>query len=121
MEIVTSLNRINTILQRFKGDKAQFFLYEISHKKIAIRIVNNKTDNVIYLILADCEYIQGIFSWNNPDLYVEKFFNEKKMDNLYRLVDKVADFKLECLAGVVLVKGVEDDLGNSFENFLKQK
>jgi hypothetical protein len=120
MEIVTDLNKINEILTSFKGDKAQFWLYDITHKRIAIRISINNKDEVVYLIMASCEYIRGIFSWDNPNFYVDKYYDDVKMENIYRLIDKDIDFQLESSAGVVLAKGLEDEFGNSFEHFLKE-
>jgi hypothetical protein len=119
MEIVTDLNKINEILSNFKGNKAQLWLFDITHKRMAIRISINNKDEVIYLVMASCKYIRGIFSWNNPNFHVDKYYNDEKMENIYRLIDKDIDFQLESSAGIALAKGFEDEFGNSFENFLK--
>ncbi|MGI9650143.1 hypothetical protein [Chryseobacterium sp. RLHN22] len=122
MEVVTDLNKINQKLKNFKGSKAQFWLFDISHKKIAIRIsISNKEDeDVMYLVIASCQYIRGDFSWNNPNIYVDKYYDEKKMEHVYRLLDLNADFKLEGLSGIALAKGLESEFGDSFEDFLKK-
>ena len=121
MKILTDINQINKILENFKGDKAQFWLYDITHKKIAIRISINNRDEVIYLVMASCQYIRGIFSWDNPIFYVDKYYNVKEMENIYRLVDKSVDFQLEGSGGIALAKGLENELGDSFEDFFKEK
>ena len=121
MEIVTDLNQINGILKGFEGNKAQFWLYDITHKKIAIRITVNNRDNVIYLVMSSCQYIRGIFSWNNPNFHIDKYYDEKKMENIYRLKDVNVDFQLEGTSGVVLAKGLESEFGDSFESFLKNE
>ncbi|MPT32387.1 MAG: hypothetical protein E2600_12130 [Chryseobacterium sp.] len=121
MKIVTDLNRINWILEDFKGDKAQLWLYDITHKKIAIRLSIKDKDDVIYLIISSCEYIRGVFSWDNPSFYVDKYKNEKKNENIYRLMDINIDFLLEGKSGIALAKGFESDFGISFENFLNGK
>lgn len=120
MEIVIDLNKINQILKDFKGSKAEFWLFDISHKKIAIRISINSKEDVIYLVIAGCQYIRGAFSWDNPNIYVDKYHDEKKMENIYRLLDLNADFKLEGIAGAALAKGLESEFGHSFEDLLKK-
>lgn len=119
MEIITGLNQINETLKDFEGDKAQLWLYDITHKKIAIRISINNGDNVIYLVMASCQYIRGTFSWENPNVYVDKYYDEKKMENIYLLKDINVDFQLEATSGVVLAKGLESEFGDNFEVFLK--
>ena len=118
MEITTDIQGINKVLKEFKGEKAQLWLYDITHKKIAIRISINNQDSVVYLIIANCKYIQGVFSWDNPNLSIEQYSDEKKLENVYKLIDYDNDFKLEGTAGVSLAKGLESEFGISFDNFL---
>ncbi|ALR31182.1 hypothetical protein ATE47_11915 [Chryseobacterium sp. IHB B 17019] len=121
MEIVTDLSQINRILNKLNGSKAQLWLYDITHKRLAIRISINMSDEVAYIVMASCEYIRGNFSWNNPNFSVNKYYNGKRMENIYSLIDNDTDFLLEGSSGIVLAKGVESEFGDSFENFFQEQ
>jgi hypothetical protein len=118
MEIITEVKKINEIINDYKGTKANIWLFDISHIKLAMKIYSNEKEETLYLVLAGCKYIKGSFSLNNPDLFVSENFDDKTSEVIFKVTDNNSDFELTSSSGVALAKGIESEFGNSFENFL---
>ncbi|OCA73418.1 hypothetical protein [Chryseobacterium arthrosphaerae] len=119
MEIVTDLDTINEILRKADYDQAGIWLFDITHRKLAIKLYSNENEDVIYLVMGSCLYIKGNFSWKNPDLLVSMVFNIEHSENEYKIRDHKADFELIGNSRIALAKGLETEFGDSFEGFLK--
>lgn len=63
MEIVTDLDTINEILRKADYDQAGIWLFDIPHRKLAIKLYSNENEDVIYLVMGSCLYVKGNFSW----------------------------------------------------------
>lgn len=120
MKITTNLDEINKILNEYNHEKARIWLFDITHVKLAMKIYSNRNDEVIYLVMINCEYIRGPFSFNNPELYVNQFFDYSTLGTKFKVIDKKADFKMISMGGITLALGHELEFGSSFENFLNE-
>jgi len=121
MNISTEISKINKILVDYKGEQAKIWLFDISHTKLAIKIFSNDKEDIIYLIMSGCKYIRGRFSLKNPKFIVNKNFDDGTLETKIELVDENSDFKLISTAGIALAKGLEQEFGTSFENFISDK
>lgn len=120
MKITTNLDEINKILNEYKHEKARIWLFDITHVRLAMKIYSNKNDEVIYLVMINCEYMRGPFSFNNPELFVNQIFDDTTSGTKFKVMDKKADFKLISTGGITLTIGQEFEFGSSFENFLNE-
>ncbi|WP_185249179.1 hypothetical protein [Chryseobacterium bernardetii] len=117
MEIITNVQQINESLKALNIVRAQIWLFDISHKRLAIRLSFNENDKIAYIIMINCEYIQGFFSVDNPTFSVSQFLNNVSLENMYKMIDEDNNFEL-ISGGIVLVIGEESKFGDDFENFL---
>lgn len=117
MEIITSVKQINESLKALNIIRAQIWLFDISHKRIVIRLSFNEDDKIAYIIMVNCEYIKGYFSVDHPTFSVSQFLNNVSLENEYRIIDENNNFEL-ISGGIVLVIGEESKFGDDFENFL---
>lgn len=111
MIIYTDIIAINQQLQGFKGGRVQVWMFNVTHKKIAIRVSHKSQDAVLYIIGDSCEYMSGGFSWLNADIHIEIL--EKEYVN-YKIADYAANFELLCSGGVALINGTDKDFNKSF-------
>ncbi len=118
MEVLTNLDKINIVLSKYEGDMVKIWLFDMTHTKIALKITSQKDDEIIYLVMGNCQYIKGKFSWKNPQLSVSISFDTEHSENEYIIKDNKANFELTCNSGIALAKGIESEFGNSFDNFL---
>ncbi|KFF07964.1 hypothetical protein [Chryseobacterium luteum] len=86
---------------------------------MAIKISIKENNKIAYLILANCHYIKGSFSIDNPTFSVSQYFNEISLENMYRIIDENNNFEL-ISGGIALAQGMESEFGENFENFLKK-
>ncbi|MBP2616381.1 hypothetical protein [Chryseobacterium jejuense] len=100
--------------------RAQIWLFDISHKRIAIRFYFNENDKIAYIIMVNCEYIQGFFSVDNPTFSISQFLNNVSLENMYKIIDENNNFEL-ISRGIVFVKGKESEFGDNFDEFLMDK
>jgi len=121
MNITTSISEINKILIDYRGEQAKIWMFDISHTKLAIKVYSKENQEIIYLIILGCKYLKGFFSLNNPKFYVIQYYNIKTSETILKLMDENSDFELNSTAGIALAKGLEQEFGDSFENFLMDK
>jgi hypothetical protein len=120
MKITTNIDEINKILNEYNHEKARIWLFDIAHVRLAMKIYSNRNDEVMYLVLINCEYMGGPFSFNNPELCVNQFFDHNTSVTKFKVMDKKTDFKLISTGGITLAIGQEFEFGDSFEGFLKE-
>lgn len=120
MKITHDLEEINEILNTYNGDTARIWLFDITHTRLAIKIMSGKSEEVIYLVMVNCEYMKGPFRVSSPKLFVSRGINKETLEGTFIVEDGNTDFQLIGNGGVVLAKGKESEFGDSFENFLKE-
>ncbi|MCE3076306.1 hypothetical protein [Chryseobacterium gwangjuense] len=120
MKISSKIQEINEILVDYEGDEARIWLFDISHTKLGLKIYSNKKEEVIYLVISGCKHIKGSFSVNNPKFIVTESFDSEITETVFKILDKSSDFELVANSGIALAKGLDEEFGNSFEDFLKE-
>lgn len=117
MKTIIEPKDFNKELESYCDADAQIWLYNVTHKRLAIRLSKPDKLDVLYIIAIACEYIAAPFSWKNANLSINCGANEFG-EKTFTLIDKVVGLELICTGGVSLAKGVATELDNSFETFL---
>jgi hypothetical protein len=119
-EIIDEKN-FSKIIGKYKGSKAQVWLFNATHKRLAIRFSwpnkSEKINEALYIIALGCNLINGPFSWRDSDVEIVQSMNFNN-ELITKIVDMQAGFELICDGGYGLVVGPETDMDTSFENFL---
>ncbi|MEW7280401.1 hypothetical protein ABW636_17555 [Aquimarina sp. 2201CG1-2-11] len=83
------------LLDRWKGKEARLFNLTTSHRKIQLKISENRyIDSVPYLLISMLEPIKmnGPFDWDHADLEIQ--FD----GDTYKVIDAKAAFEISCNA-----------------------
>ncbi|MEI6950355.1 hypothetical protein V9K67_24450 [Paraflavisolibacter sp. H34] len=121
MEIITNLKEANLLLQRFQGATAQLYAYSLSLRRMAIKLILPQKNEVAYIIGVCCEHLVASFDWNNANLSI---LTDDKLDtgeNMTKIIDKDSGFELITVGGFTVAFGLEEEFGDSFEDFIKAK
>lgn len=97
-------------LGKFKGAYAQIWAFHISLKRLVIRLSFTKQKEVLYILAAGCEHVQGAFSWEESDLIIGNASDNTEQHYFTRIFDRNSLFELQASGGVVLFYGSSDDL-----------
>ena len=114
-KIIIKKEDYSFFLEKYKGANAKIWLYNVSLRRIAIRLSFSNQKRVLYIIILGCEYIKGLFSWENSELSI---ISDKKTER-YEINDKSSAFKLLFSGGYGLAEGDVSIVNNSFDDFLK--
>jgi hypothetical protein len=106
-----------SVLARWRGASAQIWIFDVSLKRMAIRIYRPHEPELIYITAVGCKHITGPFSWEGADFSIEREPEGAEYPTSSRIIDKAAGFELRCSdAGVV--RGPSTDFEKTFDNFL---
>ncbi|WP_153799691.1 hypothetical protein [Foetidibacter luteolus] len=122
MNIITDLEKANLILKKYSGAKLQIWMFSRSLKRIAIKLSLDGKPEVVYLIGIGCETFHGDFLLHNAHLHITLERGTDYSDNdITKISDNIVGFELTTSAGFSLAQGVEEEFGDSFENFILRK
>ena len=121
MRLITDINKANHLLQSYVGAKFKIFVFSVSHLKLAILLSLKGIRDVVYVVGLNCERINGPFSYEGADLYIEEFTDEITGDRKTKISDKSSLFELVTFGGFVLAQGPLASFGSSFDHFLKRE
>src|ERR1051326_5378095 len=108
MKTITNLNEANSILKEFRNANACVRLFDLSHKKLGLKLsAPNNTDNVLYIVGVGCEHINGFFSWKNSNVTIEN-----NNGDITKIIDKANGFELITSGGFSMAEGKESEFGN---------
>lgn len=119
MILLTDIKEANDLLQTYKGAKLQIAFYSESLRRMAIRISLPSEKEVIYILGAGCESINGQFSFSNIDLSIILTVDNEMEISITKISDLKSGFELNTTGGFVLAKGYESEFGTSFVDFFK--
>ena len=114
---IEKVEEINKELRKFNGAFAQIWLFNVTHKRLVVKLYFRDSDNVLFIISASSNHIISNFSWINAKLSLTKCVGDDSYDNLYILKDDNSDFQLNSSGGIFLIKGLEAEFVSTFENF----
>jgi hypothetical protein len=97
--IVDSENQ-DQVLSEWRGAAAQIWTYNVSLKRMAIRVYRPREPNEMYVRAGGCEYIVGPFSWENSDIQIVNDLTELIS---CRIIDEKVGFELRCGAASILL------------------
>jgi hypothetical protein len=103
------LNNINSVLSQYVGGRADIWLFEISLRKISIRITSDNKDKALCLVAANSKYIKGNFSWKNAHIKVVEFDSADGV--MFKIYDEMSEFELICDGGIALAEGSDVEFG----------
>jgi hypothetical protein len=119
MKFITDIQEANTILNQYKGAKAQICMFSLSLKRLALRLQLPGISEVVFIIGAGCEYVSGNFEWDEANLLVTS--ERGKVDEIRtKVLDENKQFLLVTSGGFALVVGLLNEFGESFEHFLEK-
>jgi hypothetical protein len=90
-------------LNRYRGGSAQVWLFQVSHKRLILRLSLPDQQESLYIVAITCEHIVGPFSWRNASVSVVA----TEPELITRVIDESAGFELVC-GGVALCLGPPD-------------
>jgi hypothetical protein len=105
------------ILAQWRGARAQIWIFDVSLKRMAIRIYRSQELELIYITAVGCKHIAGPFSWEKSDLSIETNPKNAEIPTDCRIVDKEAGFELRC-SDARVVRGPATDFDKTFDNFI---
>ena len=117
MKRIVDKTNIDATLRAYAGAIAQIWLFNITHKRLAIRFEFKQSDEVLYIVAVSCEHIAGPFRWSNAQIQIHEQVQENK-SVLTIVRDVNVGFELVASSGVALLIGPNGEIDNSFENFL---
>jgi len=107
----------DSALAQWRGARAQFWIYDVSLKRMAIRLYRPDAKEVIYVTAIGCEHIVGPFAWEGADVSIEIDPVGAEHPKTCRVIDKHAGFELLC-SDARVVRGPSTDFEKTFEKFL---
>jgi len=116
MTTITELKEIKSTLRKYNGGHAKIWAFKLTLNRIFLRINSSAQEDIVYLVAASCEHINGPFSWNNVDISVIVEIDKETSETVSRAIDKKAEFELIASGGIVLAQGSE----NEFVEYLEQ-
>jgi len=119
MEIVTDVVKANKLLELYKGASFQLAIYDISHKRMAIRVFKSNSDQVVYLVGVSCLRMNGDFHVQNSQLLILDKLDEETKQMVTVVKDLISGFELYASGGVTLAYGLESEFGTTFHSFIK--
>ena len=96
---------------------AQVWLFNVGHKRLAIRLELSESNEVLYIIAISCEHITGPFVWQKVRIQIIESINERS-SVITVIKDTNAGFELTSSGGVTMVIAPKSDFTQSFDNFL---
>ena len=121
MRLITDMNKANDLLQSYAGAKFKIFVFSVTHMKLGIRLTLPNFDEVVYVTGVSCERMNGPFSYEGADLYIEEFTDEITGDRKTKISDKSSIFELVTSGGFGVAQGPLASFGSSFDPFLKRE
>ncbi len=117
MKVRVEREQQESVLACWRGASAQIWIFDVSLKRVALRIYRPHEPELIYITAVACEHITGPFSWEGANLRIEREPQGAEYPTSCRIVDKDAGFELRCSdAGVV--RGPSTDFEKTFDHFL---
>ncbi|PZF74815.1 hypothetical protein [Taibaiella soli] len=121
MTIYTEIREANNILKKYLGAKVQVWIFDVSHKRLALKISLPTPSTgyplTVYIVAITCEHITGAFSWKNGNLVINECV-DNNFGEVIKLTDSSAHFELIASGGFVVAEGMEEEFGTSFDNLL---
>jgi hypothetical protein len=108
--IVAQENR-DTELSRWRGAHATLWIYNATHRRMAIMLSRPAEGTVLYVVAVGCHHIEGRFSWGDANLRIDVTGSGETIR------DRGVGFELQC-SSVTLVSGPANELDTSFDHFL---
>jgi len=114
MTTITDLSEISSMLEQYRGAAAKVWHFNVTHKKLFIRLSLPGQNEVVFIVAVSCENMNGPFSWKNANISISEEVDKETSEQITYLIDKDALFKLASSGGVVLGRGLEPEFDESF-------
>ena len=119
MKTVIEPKNQDSILAQWRGACAQIWIFDVSLKRVAIRIYRPHEAELLYVIAVGCNHITGPFSWDGANLSISLDTSDSLRPNARRVVDDGVGFELRC-SDAKVVRGPSTDFDKTFEDFLAE-
>jgi len=118
MKVITNINEANILLKNFVGANTQIFSFDISHKKLIIRLTKEHLVEVLYIAVVSCEQITCSFSWKNMNMSIVSFKDKETKETMTKIFDEESGFELVSSGGFSLAMGIESEFLKQQERFI---
>lgn len=120
MKVINDFQESLSLLANYSGAFAQIWAFNITLKRLLIKLTKTDDPQILFVIVVGCEHINGPFSWANSNITITK---ETGQDgNVTTLIkDGQANFELVSNGGFALALGSEAEFGKSFVDFSDKK
>ena len=108
MKTIVDIEQANELLQQFIGGRAQVYMFNVSLKRLCIKVESFKLIDVVYIVLAGCKFIRGHFEWSSADMMIEvEYANE--YESITKIIDKNADLFFYAESAALSQRGLASD------------
>jgi hypothetical protein len=114
MKTLVSLRDQESVLARWRGADAQIWIFDVSLKRMAIRIYRPHEAEVLYIAAVGCRHITGPFSWVGADISIETKLSDEN-SSACRVFDTRAGFELRC-SDAQVARGPATDFEKTFDH-----
>ncbi len=118
MNTITNITEANILLEEYIGAKAQIWIFQVTHKRLLLKLSLSNLDKVVYIVAVTCEHMTGPFSWKNANVKVTLSTDRNTSENVTKISDAGNKFELITSGGFALAYGKDIEFGDSFENFI---
>jgi hypothetical protein len=119
MKTISDFKESLYLLEKYSGSRAQIWGFNISLKRLLLKLAKSNESNVLFIIVVGCEHITGPFSWNNSCILLSVENDSATSEQVTKVKDKAAGFELISSGGFALALGLDSEFDNSFVNFGK--
>jgi hypothetical protein len=106
-----------SVLAQWRGALARIWIFDVSLRRMAIRIYRPHEAEVIYVTAVGCRHIIGPFTWKDADISIVGASTPQDPGGNCRVFDQKAGFELLC-GDARVVRGPATDFDKTFDNFL---
>ncbi|MGV3774942.1 MAG: hypothetical protein ACO1QB_18735 [Verrucomicrobiales bacterium] len=107
------------VLKKWHGARAQIWIFDVTLKRMTLRIYRPRELEVIYVAVVGCKHIIGPFAWEDAVISIERVPSNAEYLDSCRVTDKKAGFELRCSDAKIL-RGSSNDFETTFDNFVDQ-
>jgi hypothetical protein len=104
MKTILDPSEWGSVLARYRGATAQLWDFQVSLKRLVLRLSRSESEEALYVTSIGCEHIVAPFSWGDASIVIV----EQTSDGRTRVTDQGAGFELVCSGASLAVAPVDE-------------
>ena len=116
MKRLVQLKDYKKILNQYRGAYAQIWLFNVSLKRMILRLSFEDVAEVLFIISVSTEHIIGPTTWQKANIAIKKKKNKETTEVIYKVIDEKAGFELISESPITLVLSTAKGVDTFFED-----